>query len=281
MPTFVPSGLGWRPDLPDPRDYRPDREELAKVLGRLHRRTAAPKRVDWREYCAAGDNRSPVAAGAARACTALLEYFQRRATGEMLEPSAGFVDHVTRRSLAMNGCGHGGEQLRATWKAIVRFGVPRVHDWPGEGENRDREPDAFAYAAARKFPGVNYVRLDGFPQPGEAVVESIKSFLAAGFAAVFGFSVCTSLSAGADIPCATIFDGVRGGRAAITVGYDDKHRIRSWRGAFLINPGWGDAWGEGGYGWLPYAYVAAGLAASFWTLVRSEWLASGEFERPG
>ena len=80
-------------------------------------------------------------------------------------------------------------------------------------------------------------------QPAEAVLDSIKSFLAAGFALVFGFSVLTSLSADADIPYATIFDGVRGGRVAMAVGYDDKHRVRSWRGAFLINPVWGEALG--------------------------------------
>ncbi len=279
MSAFVPTGLGWRPDVPDPRDYRPQGEELEKVLGRLKRQPAAPKQIDWREYCFGADARPPVAAGASTACVSLLQYFQRRATGEIIEPSASFVDHVARRRLAHTG--DGGEQIRATWKAIVRFGVPRVQDWPLDAENNGREPDAFVYAAAMKFAGLNYLRLDGCRQSGEAVLDSIKAFLAAGFALVFGFSVLTSLSADADIPCATIFDGVRGGRVALAVGYDDRRRVRSWRGALLISPFWGEAWGESGYGWLPYAYVTAGLAIDFWTLVRPEWLASGEFQRPG
>lgn len=227
MPTFLPTGLGWRPDLPDPRDYRPDGAELGKVLGRLKRRSAPAKRVDWREYCPAAEAPTTVASGSARACVALLRYFQRRATGEVIEPLPGFVDHIARRLLARTG--DSGEQLRTTWKAIVRFGVPRVEDWPCDAENFGREPDAFAYAAARKFAGMNYVRPDGCGQPAAAVLESVKSFLAAGFALVFGFSVFTSLTADADIPCATIFDSVRGGRAAMAVGYDDKYRVRSWR----------------------------------------------------
>ncbi len=272
MPAFVASGLGWRPDLPDPRDYRPDGEEAGKVLGGLKRRSAPPKRVDWREYCPVADGHPSVSSGSASACVALLQYFQRRATGEIIEPSASFVDCTSHRLLARTGDGpvaghpgggnsaragcacqgnsartrlsrqvanlsctagcpcHGGEELRATWKAIVRFGVPRVEDWPCGAENVGREPDAFAYAAARKFPGLKYVRADGCEKSAEAVLESIKSFLAAGFALVFGFPVCTSVSADADIPYSTIFDGVRGGRAAMAVGYDDRYRVRSWRG---------------------------------------------------
>ena len=286
MPAFIPSGLGWRPDLPDPRDYQPDRADLEKVLGRLKRQSTASKRADWREYCPPADDRTPVEAGVARACVALLQYFERRATGEIIEPSTSFLDYTSRRMLACVDARqakclcHDGEQLRAAWKAIVRFGVPRVQDWPSAGENFGREPDAFAYAAALKFPGMHYVRLDGGRQSAEAVLESIKSFLAAGFALVFGFSVCTSVTADADIPYSTIFDGIRGGRAAMAVGYDDNRQARSWRGALLITPFWGNAWGEGSYGWLPYCYVTAGLAVDFWTLVRTEWLASGEFERP-
>jgi hypothetical protein len=35
--------------------------------------------------------------------------------------------------------------------------------------------------------------------------------------------------------------------------------------------------GDGGYGWLPYDYVSAGLAEDWWTLIKAEWVDSGEF----
>jgi hypothetical protein len=305
MSAFLPFGLGWTPDLPDSRDYCPGRDELGNIFRTLKPCCAVPSRVDWREFCPAVRQYPPAASGAANACVGLLQYFHRRATGEIIEWSSHFVDHTTQRLRARSLIGGesphfapwqtppaplsqpasdltcaGGEQLRTSWKAIVRFGTPRIDDWPNGLGNVSAVPDAFAYAAAEKFPGMKYVSVDGFLKPAEVVLQSIRSFLAAGFALACGFSALTSLSSEADIPCATIFDGVRGGRAAMVVGYDDQHRVRSWQGAFLIQPFWGDTWGENGYGWLPYAYVLTGLALNFWTLVDSQWLASGEFARP-
>jgi C1A family cysteine protease len=278
MSVFPAYGLGWRPDLPDPRDFTPAHEALSAALGRLGRLKSLPKRVDWRPYGPPIEDRCPRGGGAACACVALLRYFERRATGKNPRLSRAFLQWTARRLLAQVGGGE--EELRTTWKAAVRFGIPREEDWPSAGNDPKQEPDAFAYASAIKFPGLAYVRLDDRRRPGEAVLRTVKSFLAAGFASVFGFCVCTGLSAEADIPGPTVFDAVWGGQAAIAVGYDDVRKIRSWRGALLIGSSWGNQWGDGGYGWLPYAYVLDRLALDFWTLVRPEWLASGEFERP-
>jgi C1A family cysteine protease len=65
----------------------------------------------------------------------------------------------------------------------------------------------------------------------------------------------------------------------LAVGYDDRW-LRGSRGALLVRSSWGPAWGEAGYGWLPYAYVEERLAIDFWTLVHDDWIASGEFDVP-
>ena len=64
-------------------------------------------------------------------------------------------------------------------------------------------------------------------------------------------------------------DRIRGGLAVTAVGYDDKRRIRSDKGALLVRNSWGSDWGEQGYGWLPYAYIRERLATDIWTIAEA------------
>jgi C1A family cysteine protease len=76
------------------------------------------------------------------------------------------------------------------------------------------------------------------------------------------------------------------GHAVAAVGYDDQLKITNTRcnttttGAFLIRNSWGVAWGDHGYGWLPYEYVRQGLALDFWSLLKMDWVDTGKFGLP-
>jgi len=275
MSGFKPGGLTWVVDLPDPRDYTPDHEAVARLLLDLKPRRRYPTSVDWREYCGPVEDQADLGTGAVHACLGLLAYCLRRAAGQTLDPSWWFLYQVAQRVAPQGAC-----RLRTVCKAIVRFGVPAERYWRYDPAGADQQPDAFVYAAAKRFCTARYVRLDARGEPPEARLARIKAFLAAGFACTLGFSVFTSISIDPEIPFPTIFDAVRGGQAVLAVGYDDNRRIRSDRGALLVRSSWGPAWGEGGYGWLPYAYVREQLARDFWTLLEPHWLASGEFQRP-
>ena len=37
------------------------------------------------------------------------------------------------------------------------------------------------------------------------------------------------------------------------------------------------SWPENGSGWLPYEYVSRGLAEDFWSVLKKEWIDTGQF----
>jgi C1A family cysteine protease len=49
------------------------------------------------------------------------------------------------------------------------------------------------------------------------------------------------------------------GHAVLVVGYDDS--ARDGQGILIVRNSWGTAWGDGGYGYLPYAHLALGSEA--------------------
>ncbi|MGD0756811.1 MAG: hypothetical protein ABR927_17315 [Bacteroidales bacterium] len=69
----------------------------------------------------------------------------------------------------------------------------------------------------------------------------------------------------------------------VAIGYDDTKKIKNTNnnkvttGALLIRNSMGSAWGDKGYGWLPYDYVLSNLALDFWLLLGMDWLDSGQF----
>jgi C1A family cysteine protease len=117
------------------------------------------------------------------------------------------------------------------------------------------------------------------------VLERVKAGLAAGHPAMFGFTVYDSIAqadATGRIPFPGPRERIEGGHAVVAIGYDDKMKIENKggtaiAGAFLIRNSWGAAWGENGYGWLPYEYLTRGLAEDFWSVLKKEWVDTGEF----
>ncbi len=108
----------------------------------------------------------------------------------------------------------------------------------------------------------------------------IKQTLASSLPVMFGFTVYDSIKSVSEdgrIPYPTRGESVLGGHAVLAVGYDDNLTIGDKFGAFLIRNSWGEAWGEKGYGWLPYEYLLGGLAEDWWCLVKAEWMETEEF----
>jgi C1A family cysteine protease len=285
---FIPQGMGWIPDLPDPRDYTYRHKRVLPLLHRLKRtsRKKLPDSVDLRcddegEYFTPPVDQGPLNSSSACAAIGLVEYFERRVRGRTFEGSKLFLYKVTRNCLQkwLRVTGDTGADLRTTLKVLVRFGVPPEEHWPDHVERYDAEPSQFLYSLAKPFSGVRYFRLDEPNCAGHATWATVRSFLAAGFPIAFGLSVPTSLTAEANIPYRPQFDSIRGGQAAVAVGYKNNH-FGARQDALLIRSSWGCKWGDHGYGLLPCTYVRNQLARDFWTIVDEQWLESNELSRP-
>jgi C1A family cysteine protease len=280
--------MGWLPDWPDIRDYTPEHELIAPLLAKARLRAPRkrlPAAVDLRAWCPPVEDQGRIGSCTANAGVALVEYFERRASGKHVDASRLFLYKATRKLARITG--DSGAYLRTTMGALVLFGVPPEDFWPYAEDSFDEEPPAFCYAYAANYRTLSYFALDPPGTPPAALIERAKTYLAGGVPAMFGFTVYSSIEqAGADgaIPLPGAREKVEGGHAVVAVGYDDAKKVRNRErgaratvGAFLIRNSWGAGWGEGGYGWLPYAYVAAGLAEDWWTLLKAEWVDSGEF----
>lgn len=273
-------GLGCRPDLPDFRDYRQSHAHVQKLLQQLRRREpqgALTSRVDLRDYFPAVRDQGRMRCSSAHACVGLLEYFQRRVYGDSTPLSVRFAYRTTLRLMGQNeDCG---ADLRTTLKSLSRFGAPAENHWPYRDGCATDDPDAFLFQCAQRTAGFVYFRVADQLASGKSVLNVLKTYLFAEIPTVFMFGVPDSVWDSNCIDFRPSSASVLGGQAVVAVGYDDNYDGPT-RGALLIRSSWGKAWGEEGYGWLPYAFIDNRLSMDFWAILRSDWVQSEVIYRP-
>ena len=281
--------MGWIPDYPDIRDYTELREEIKLILGTRGplKAKSLPSSIDLREWCSPVEDQGQIGSCTANAGVGVIEYYERKSFKRHLDASRLFLYKVTRNLMKMKG--DTGAYLRTTMGAMVLFGVPPETYWPySDDEDKfDKEPPAFCYAFAQNYQALKYFRHDPLGLKAEEVLKKVKTYLASGHPAMFGFTVYNSIEQAdttGKIPFPSSKEKIDGGHAVVTVGYDDKMVIQNkygkikTTGALLIRNSWGKGWGEKGYGWLPYEYVSKGLAEDFWSVTKKEWIDTEQFK---
>ena len=258
------AGLGWRPDLPDPRDHL-----FSTPLGTLR---TLPATVDLRPGCPPVYDQGEIGSCTANAIAGAIQ-FARRQAGKVPDfvPSRLFL-YYNERSIEGSVSDDAGAQLRDGIKVANTLGVCPEPEWPYVATPAATDGGAFPAGSppATRPPDAAYAdalahRVTGYQRLAQTLAQ-LKGCLASGMPFVFGFTVFDSLydDAGApraDIPLPTTRDHVLGGHAACAVGYDDAQRH------FVIRNSWGAAVGDGGHFTMPYAYLTDHqLASDFWVV---------------
>jgi C1A family cysteine protease len=169
--------------------------------------------------------------------------------------------------------------LRTGLKALVRFGLPPERYWPYDVQSLHTQPGPHLYGYAESFRAIQYVRLDGRGSTGRETLERVKSFLAASIPVAFGLPVPSSCKVSGDFLYRPEMECPEGGQSLIAVGYDDD-KLTATKGALLVRNSWGLDWGDQGHAWLSYEFVLEQQTADFWTILRPDWIESGELFRP-
>ena len=245
MPTQ--RGMGWVPDVPDFRDLRFSARASVVPGSRSLRERMSPVRDQ-------GDLGSCVG----HAVCAAVEYL-RRTDDDLYDTvySPLFVYYGARRAWGWQE-EDTGAYIRDGVKVVQREGVPPEGRWPYRVDRFTHEPMPTAREEATRWQLGSYRRAE--------TLTDVLTALSDGAPVVGGFACYSSMfteevDRTGDVPMPGRGDVLLGGHAVCFCGYDGS------RQRVLFKNSWGEEWGDGGYGTLPYAYVGSrSLSDDFWVL---------------
>lgn len=252
-------GYGWRPDLPDVRDYL-----YSKYLGFCGKAKAVVKKadVDLRAGCAPIYNQGSLGSCTANAIGAMFQFVDQKMSGDSFIPSRLFI-YYNEREMEGSVPYDAGAYIRDGIKSVNKQGVCPETMWPYNVKDFTKQPTQQCYATALNHQTITYMRVD-------RSISEMQTCLMEGYPFVFGFTVYESfhssqVSQTGIVPLPKKNEKVLGGHAVMAVGYDKKKKL------MLVRNSWGKNWGLEGYFWLPFEFFTnSGLSSDFWTIRKVE-----------
>lgn len=242
----IKCNYGWRPDIPDQRDYL---YKAIKLVVKL------PKRVDLREHCSAIERQGNLGSCTAQALAGNLEFLDNKIDHTYTDLSRLFI-YYNERVLMGSVDYDSGASLRDGIKTLKKEGACEEDMWPYVIKKFDDKPPAECYEAALERRIESYHRINSL---GE-----MRACLAEGYPFVFGFTAYESFDTDRVKKTGIVNmpgnnEVAIGGHAVMAAGYDDKSA------RFIVRNSWGSGWGAGGYCTMPYDYLEK-LGGDFWTI---------------
>ena len=220
-----------------------------------------PAVVDLRRHCPPVYDQLHLNSCSANAIAAALRYDElKEGRPDVPSPSRLFI-YYNERVLAGVVDANSPVSLRDGYRTVAKIGSCPEEMWPYHVRRFRHAPTPPCFRAARRHRAIAYYRI-------RRSIARLRTCLAERFPFVMALAVHASMM-GREVrgtgmvPLPTRHDRLRGGHAVLAVGYDHARRLIIFRNS------WGHGWGDRGYGYLPYAFIAsAELTWDFWTMRR-------------
>lgn len=242
---------GWKPDLPDHRDFK-----FARRLGLA----MLPSEVDKRPILPPCYDQQDAGSCTGNSTAAAIQFDEITQQNASVMVSRLFIYFGARRYEGMQGV-DGGAYLRNCIKFVNETGVCSEDDWPYDTDRVNTPPPQDCYDNATEKAMI-YERLDNRD------LDALRGCLAQGLPFVFGFTVYDAFEGAAIRQSGVLMmpgpdESVVGGHAVLAVGYRDETK------QFIVRNSWGPNWGQQGHFLMPYAYISnPDLADDFWCIQR-------------
>ena len=245
--------LGTGRDSVSPLDwkYRP----RPSVVRRL------PVAVDLRRHCPPVYDQLHLNSCSANAIAAALRYDElKEGRPHVPSPSRLFIYYNERVLSGVVGT-NSPVALRDGYRTVTRMGACPESMWPYEPRRFRRAPTLRCFHAAHRHRAIAYYRI-------RRAISNMRACLADRFPFVMALAVHQSMDRRdvrrtGLVPVPKRGDRFHGGHAVLVVGYEHAKRRLIFRNS------WGPGWGDRGYGYLPYAFIASpDLTWDFWTMRR-------------
>ncbi|CAF0750320.1 unnamed protein product [Adineta ricciae] len=251
--------------------YLPQRPELRQSFADhvIYNSNQLPPKVDLRPNMTPVEDQSRIGSCVANTLAGAYEYLTKKANGYDIDVSRLFIYYNARAQDSQSGqLTDSGCSMTNGIESLQAHGVCLESMWPYNIENVNMPPYQELYQAADDFKITEAFQL-------ESDLHQMKSCLAQGFPFAFGLKLFTSFDKASRtgvVPMPDESEQSReshGSHALLAVGYSDQSA------SFIVRNSWGKYWGDNGYCYIPYDYLAnPNFCFDMWTVRQ---LASDDF----
>lgn len=256
IPTRKIPRYGWKPDLPDHRDYIYNLRNYIKMAHEV------PLSMDLSAQMPPVYDQGQVGSCTGNGWAALLEYRSIQ-QGEPTETPSRLFIYYNERVIEGSAGQDAGAEIRDGAKTVSAQGAPPETLWPYNESQVLVQPNEAAYQEAVRHEALQYQRI--VVGPGAPMRTAISE----GLPIVFGMPVPDYFEQGWNpltdpLPLPGPNVNYIGGHCMVVVGYDFT-RSRFPEPVFKVRNSWGNSWGEGGYFWIHYEWFTT-LATDLWVV---------------